>query len=560
MNPDVDLIFKNAQAFTSYATAEPEFTFSLLRRWMGRLVQADANLKYQRRRADHWKKRTQEISDKYNGAVDQWSRDKQSLEDEVNALNSPELQDAAAKVVELTDKVAAQATQLAQQQNQLNEETKEKERIEDAGRQWKTRSERQDEEIVRLSNDVNNLRSQSGQFHSMTHQPSSLQPQLNGLRHPQYSPQLPRVQQTPAFSLTDDILAYRERQQSRRGTPGFHSRASAAPTQRSGAQAPSAFPVNHVPHVNFATNSGSDLKYRMKVNDPSEFDGDKDKYYEWRDKMIYKLQSEDDQWAQKGPAAAVTHVSSRLTGDAYKNVQPYLPNVCTDPSYAFSKPSDILSYLDKIYGITHREKQARLDYGQLYKKASESVDKFASKFQRLVIFLTKSEEDKIEDFLDKLDHTLWEEVRRMPEPQSFEELIEICEDRERMLLDKDFREKHSDRGRTFRLAETITASSKELKPEEYPKPSSSSSKSKDDRKPSWAPDLSDPEVKAKLIEKKACFDCGGPGHRPGNPDCKTYKWKKEMGLLSLEIDDVDAVSDPDDSSSSGESDQSDSEN
>ncbi|KAH0829985.1 hypothetical protein FOPE_10619 [Fonsecaea pedrosoi] len=263
----------------------------------------------------------------------------------------------------------------------------------------------------------------------------------------------------------------------------------------------------------------------MKVSDPPKFDGTKSKYYEWRSEILYKLKAEEVIWRSQGALAAVIY---------------------------YLRVSDIILHLDRLYGDHHRDKEARLQYNQLKKTSDERLDAFLARFQRYVVFLNKAESERIADFINKLDDNLWSLVCNAggQDCEEMEDLIELCREKERFLLDRRFRQKSAPITPQVAKSAPKVASSRITRSKTALMKSTGSKSTR----PDWAPDLADPKVLAQLKKEDKCFDCGVVGCRPKKANCRMTKWRKDMGLSALNMvnltdSDEEYVTDPDETPS-----------
>lgn len=524
------LLFETIETFRDYVNKgdhEAGLILHLLRRFVGRFLQVQASALQARK---HSTQRKEAISQLRAYVIELEKQLKDS-----DSQGNPERVNQLEHHVEGLEVRLAEQTSLAMDlQNQLNDCNVERKRLGEVCTLWTDRARQ-------LEKQLDDAKAQR--------RPSSVAPPgstyFDGrFQAPDGTRPVDHIPATAGYNLANDLNEYQTRQSDRLSRRGV---STLPPNRRS--QPPPVMPTYST--IGQATSGGGG--YRMKVPDPPEFSGDKDKYLEWRQKMVHKLKAEESVWVQQGPQAAISYIATRLTGTPYHNVEPYLPdNPMTSTSEKFHKVGDILGRLDSVYGIHHRDKQARQEYSQLQKAPSEKFDVFLSNFQRLVVFLHKTEDDKMAELTSKLDDVLWRLVRNSPEAETMEDLIELCRDKERIILDSQFRKKHTETITTTVSTRTKPSTRKEARPSK----NSSSHPKKDDSRPSWAPDLSDSTVRAKLMKDKACFDCGSAACRRGNPDCKYVKWRKDAGLSLMEVEEEPAgadagfVTDPDESSSS----------
>lgn len=139
-------------------------------------------------------------------------------------------------------------------------------------------------------------------------------------------------------------------------------------------------PVPHDPTPPTPAQSAApSTRISEKIPDVEQFTGDRGQLRKFLDKIRAKLTANSDRFPS--PQSRMIYVMSRLDGNAYAQIQPFLR--LEDGTPDFNDYHEILDKLDAAFGDPNHQENARLELMKL-RQTNKTFSVFLAEFQRLV--------------------------------------------------------------------------------------------------------------------------------------------------------------------------------
>ncbi|KIW76835.1 hypothetical protein Z517_09279 [Fonsecaea pedrosoi CBS 271.37] len=437
------------------------------------------------------------------------------------------------RVADLEAPLVGKSESLSDAVNSLKTETTERKRLEEVGDLWQSKSEEQDRAIHDLQTHI----SKQTAVRASAHRGPPVE-SFSDL-HPRAQPPYPQPQEE-GYDIARDLNDYHSRQP----TPASRSRAAQSPASSRPPIRPMSVPWE-------------------EINGPESA-------------VLF--------------IASTLAGAAPNTAEQYIPVSQY-----ADPDKVWRSAVEAIEYFDKVYAERHRDKSAEIEYEWLPgvtvvtymapKSVGASdlvpmVEFFVSAGDRKLHMLTRDDRltntlskhvfqpssddprassewpwyplDNLElacmvwlllngtfcdehpparerhfrDFTQKLDERLWRKVKGC-EPDSYDDLVDYYKKKKRKILTSDWRKKT----KQYLLPRPVDRREKGKSSKLTKKAKLSNKKVSGRKRPSWAPNIKDAQVKAGLQVRNACLDCGEVGCRPGRPECKLTKHYENVSAV-----------------------------
>jgi hypothetical protein len=276
-----------------------------------------------------------------------------------------------------------------------------------------------------------------------------------------------------------------------------------------------------------ASTASTGIPHKMKIPDPPIYNGDREKFDSWINALQNKLTWDKPAFDEMGTDATVGYISSRTESIAFDVLWPHMPNN-PDAVEVFQSKEDALRVLHSAFQNHDRKAKARLEFSQLKQSEKETFDEFYVKFQKAVTPLQKTEADRMEDLVEKLNKSLYFHVTRWGPQENMETLVnrirtlDYANQKIQVQRPREKDSKDADKGRTLNnnsrrpsrpaLSSSSTTSTSSTSSKPFPE------------KYRGLPKLTD-ELRKELAEKNACYACRevtDPPHRSNDPVCPLY--------------------------------------
>ncbi|KAK5418366.1 hypothetical protein LTR06_002116 [Exophiala xenobiotica] len=278
---------------------------------------------------------------------------------------------------------------------------------------------------------------------------------------------------------------------------------------------------SHASQTTATTQTSS--RYRMKVSDPPEFNGDRKTYGFWKSKMIHKIKSEKAYFEQEDHPEheRIEYIASRLGLDAHATVKHRLPSHA--PAHkCFKTAADLWDYMDQLYEDPDEKETAAVEFDGFRQGSDQAFDVFYAEFSRLINHLDMTEDTKISYLKKKVNKRIRDRINNGIEVHSLSQLVDKCRSMERAILAQDRDENRSSRKTvSFKGKKTFTAV------RDTPTSTTMTTSTSVNRVPQL-----DAATRKKLREENRCFGCKRVGCRTDKPDCPMYRFRTQQETIA----------------------------
>jgi uncharacterized protein YoxC len=265
-------------------------------------------------------------------------------------------------------------------------------------------------------------------------------------------------------------------------------------------------------------------RYRMKVSDPPEFNGDRKTYGFWKSKMIHKIKSEKAYFEQEDHPEyeRIEYIASRLGLDAHATVKHRLPSHA--PAHkCFKTAADLWDYLDQLYEDPDEKETAAVKFNGFRQGSDQAFNVFYAEFSRLINHLDMTEDTKMSYLKKKVNKRMRDRINNGIEVHSLSQLVDKCRSMERAILAQDRDENRSTR-KTIAFKngkKTFTAV------RDTPTSTTMTTSTSVTRVPQL-----DAAMRRKLRDENRCFGCKRVGCRTDKPDCPMYRFRTQQETIA----------------------------
>ncbi|KAK6379997.1 hypothetical protein LTS17_006071 [Exophiala oligosperma] len=493
LDPHIDFRFKDLREFlTAMNSSKGPFLFSLVRRLVHRHSQQVAATQQSKDANKGLKKEMRKLT-RENHEYYQVAQEREQQESSIENLE--------VRMQQMTDEVAEKQNQINDLQKDHRALVSEKEELIDMTIQWNNKYSQKKKafddqtQIIRgLQNEITrekqasaNLRKLNAQFRARQAEGQSSYVEQSSRTTPRRSLPVGAVPPDDSDPSSDSDVGDGPRRREPSGPPFRQERGH-----------------SHVSQNTSSTQTAS--KYRIKIPDPAEYDGDRKTYGFWKSKMVHKIGSEKDYFDQleQPEKARIEYIASRLGINAHATVKYRLPSHAAAHK-CFATAAELWDFLDQLCEDPDEKETATVEFDDLRQRKDQSFDEFYAEFCRLVNHLDMTQETKMSYLEKKVSRRMRDRLNNGIKVHDLRQLVDKCRAMERALQIQDRNELRNTRKtvsfrppKVTRVQESTTVTTSPTT-------------------------RVDKETRQRYRNENRCFGCGKIGCRPSNPDCSAYK-------------------------------------